>query len=160
MPGCGKSTVGVLLAKALELDFIDCDLIIQKKYSSSLQKLINERGIRGFLDIEEDVLASLEAEGAVVATGGSAVYSERAMTHLKKDAITLYIKLPYEEIEHRLTNIKTRGVAIEQGKTLKDLFDERTPLYERYADLTVDADGLDIERTVDAAARIICDKLR
>lgn len=148
MPGCGKSTVGVLLAKSMELDFVDCDLVIQKKYGASLQRIINERGTKGFLAVEEDVLCGVDAECAVIATGGSAVYSERAMEHLKKDAVTLYIRLPYEEIERRLTNIKTRGVAMEKGKTLRDLYAERTVLYERYADVTVDADGLDIEETV------------
>ncbi len=155
MPGCGKSTVGVLLAKALELDFIDCDLIIQKKHSASLQKLINLHGTKGFLEIEENVLSEIEADGAVIATGGSAVYSERAMENLKKDALTLYIKLPYEEIERRLTNIKTRGVAMEKGATLRDIFDERSPLYERYADIILDACGLDIEETVLTAVKLI-----
>ncbi len=155
MPGCGKSTVGVLLAKALELDFVDCDLIIQKKHGASLQKIINERGTDGFLAVEEEVLCGVDATDSVVATGGSAVYSDRAMRHLKKDSVTLYLKLPYAEIERRLTNIKTRGVAIQKGKTLRDLYDERVPLYERYADITLDADGLDIEKTVEKAVTLL-----
>ena len=155
MPGCGKSTVGVLLAKALELDFVDCDLIIQNKHGASLQKIINERGTDGFLAVEEEVLCGVDATDSVVATGGSAVYSDRAMRHLKKDSVTLYLKLPYAEIERRLTNIKTRGVAIQKGKTLRDLYDERVPLYERYADITLDADGLDIEKTVEKAVTLL-----
>lgn len=147
MPGCGKSTVGVLLAKALNLNFTDCDLIIQTKKGASLQEIINERGTKGFLEVEEAVLCELEAEDTVLATGGSAVYSERAMKHLAKNAIAVYIKLPYAEIERRLTNLKTRGVAMGEGKTLLDVYNERVPLYERYADVTVDADGLDIEAT-------------
>lgn len=157
MPGCGKSTVGVLLAKALELDFVDCDLIIQKKQGKSLQKIINERGTDGFLAVEQDVLCGVDATGSVIATGGSAVYSEQAMRHLQKDAVTLYIKLPYDAIERRLTNIKTRGVAMQKGKTLRDLYDERVPLYERYADVTLDADGLDIEETVEKAVMMLKD---
>lgn len=148
MPGCGKSTVGVLLAKAMELDFVDCDLVIQSKHGASLQKIINERGIKGFLEVEEAVLCEIDAKNSVIATGGSAVYSERAMQHLQTDALTLYIRLPYAEIERRLTNIQTRGVAMEKGTTLEDIYNERIPLYERYADVTVDADGLDIEETV------------
>ncbi len=155
MPASGKSTVGVLLAKALGLDFVDCDLIIQKKYASSLQKLIEKHGIRGFLDIEADVLASVDMRDTVIATGGSAVYSHRAMEHLKKDALTVYIKLPYDEIERRLTNIKTRGIAMEKGTTLSDIYAERTPLYERYADITLDASGFDIEKTVEEAATLL-----
>lgn len=147
MPGCGKSTVGVLLAKALNLNFTDCDLIIQTKKGASLQEIINERGTKGFLEVEEAVLCGIKVENTVLATGGSAVYSERAMKQLMRDSLTVYIKLPYAEIERRLTNLKTRGVAMGEGKTLLDVYNERVPLYERYADVTVDADGLDIEAT-------------
>ena len=155
MPGCGKSTVGVLLAKALGYDYIDCDLLIQKKSGMKLQDIINTRGIDAFLAEEESVLSSLEAERAVIATGGSAIYSEAGMMHLKRNAVTVYISLPLEEIERRLTNIKTRGVAMSAGTTIADLYAQRCPLYEKYADVTLHAADLSIEETVErAAARI------
>ena len=152
MPGCGKSTVGVLLAKAIGYDFIDCDLLIQKKCGMKLQDIINTRGIAAFLAEEEAVLSALEADGCVIATGGSAVYSEAGMTHLKRNAVTVYLSLPLAEIGRRLTNIKTRGVAMSAGTTVADLYAQRCPLYEKYADITLNADGLSIEETVESIA--------
>ena len=154
MPGCGKSTVGVLLAKALGYDFIDCDLLIQKKCGTKLQDIINTRGIEAFLAEEEAVLSSLEAERCVIATGGSAIYSEAGMMHLKRNAVTVYISLPFEEIERRLTNIKTRGVAMTAGTTIADLYAQRCPLYEKYADITVYAAHMTIEETVERTAAL------
>lgn len=159
MPGCGKSTVGVLLAKALQYDFTDCDLLIQKRCGMSLQELINQRGLRAFLEEEERTLCSVQTDGAVLATGGSAVYSEAAMRHLKQDAVTLYLSLPLGEIERRLTNIKTRGVAITKGQTIADIYNERLPLYERYADITLNTYGLTIEETVEKACETITERL-
>jgi len=158
MPGCGKSTVGVLLAKALGYDFIDCDLLIQKRCGMKLQDIINTRGIDAFLAQEEAVLSSLETDGCVIATGGSAVYSDTAMMHLKRNALTLYIALPLGEIEQRLTNIRTRGVAMSAGMTIADLYAERCPLYERYADITLNAAMQSIEETVERAAALIAER--
>ena len=158
MPGCGKSTVGVLLAKAIGYDFIDCDLLIQKKCGMKLQDIINTRGIDAFLEEEEAVLSALETDRCVIATGGSAVYSEAGMMHLKRNAVTVYISLPPAEIEKRLTNIKTRGVAMSAGTTVADLYAQRCPLYEKYADVTLNADGLSVEKTVERAA-VLTDKL-
>lgn len=155
MPGCGKSTIGVLLAKALQLDFTDCDLVIQKRAKMGLQEIIDTKGIDEFLKIEEKVLCDGNFCDTVVATGGSAVYYPAAMEHLKNNAITVYISLPYEEIEKRLSNIKTRGVAMTKGQTLKGIYDERVPLYEKYADITVESVGLGVEQTVEKVAKRI-----
>ncbi len=159
MPGCGKSTVGVLLAKALGYDFTDCDLLIQKKCGMKLQDIINTRGISAFLAEEEAVLAALETDNCVIATGGSAVYSDIAMKHLKRNALTLYISLPLAEIERRLTNIRTRGVAMSAGTTIADLYAERCPLYEKYADITLSANTQSIEETVAHAAALIAEHI-
>lgn len=155
MPGCGKSTVGVLLAKTLQYTFVDCDLIIQKRCGMSLQDIIDQRGLPAFLEEEEAALCELSEDGSVVATGGSAVYSERAMKHLKENAVTVYISLPCDEIKRRLTNIKTRGVAMSKGETIESLYEKRRALYEKYADVTLEAEGLELEETVEKAAELI-----
>ena len=148
MPGSGKSTVGVLLAKALLCHFVDTDLIIQAKHGKSLCEIINEIGIDGFIKTENDILSQQSFENTVVATGGSAVYGKEAMNTLKKHVIVVYIKLPPEVIESRINNITTRGIAMPEGFTIKQLYDERAPLYEKYADITVDCSNLEIEETV------------
>jgi len=145
MPGCGKSTVGVLLAKALNLQFVDTDLLIQHKYGQFLWQLIEERGIEAFKCMEAEVILSLDCEGACIATGGSVVYSDAAMRHLKQISKIVFIDLPCEEIERRVADIKGRGVVIDKGKTLPELFAERRPLYLRYADITIDAAGMGAE---------------
>ncbi len=155
MPGCGKSTVGVLLAKALQFGFIDCDLIIQKRCGMSLQDIIEKRGITEFLLEEEAALCSINESCTVIATGGSAVYSEKAMRHLKQDAVVLYLSLSCDEIERRLVNIKTRGVAMAKEATVASLYEERCPLYEKYADIVLCAEGMDIEKTVECAVDMI-----
>jgi len=147
MAGCGKSTVGVLLAKALGFEFIDSDLIIQKREGKLLQEIINTEGLDVFNKAEEDAICSINADHAVIATGGSAVYSEKAMAHLKKNGVAVWLKLTYEEIPRRISNIATRGIAMAPGKTLLDVFLEREPLYEKYADITVDCMG-DIEMNI------------
>ena len=159
MPGCGKSTVGVLLAKALQYDFTDCDLILQRQCGMSLQALIDGQGLEAFLRAEEETLCHIEADCTVLATGGSAVYSEAAMKHLKENAVVLYLSLPCKEIELRLTNIKTRGVAMTKGQTIAGIYYERLPLYEKYADVTLDAFGLTIEETVSEAVRLLQNRL-
>ena len=147
MAGCGKSTVGVLLAKALGYTFIDTDLIIQQNEGRLLQEIINADGVEAFKAAEERALLSVNAKRAVIATGGSAVYSSAGMEWLKRSGRCVWLRLPFEEISRRIHNIATRGIAIAPGKSLRDAFVERQPLYERYADITVDGGG-DIEATV------------
>ena len=148
MPGAGKSTIGVLLAKALGMDFVDTDIIIQQRTGRLLQDIIDNDGIEAFLQVEEDVLSSLELTNSIIATGGSAVYSHKAMTALKQTGRAVYISLPYDEVEKRITNITTRGIVLRSGNTLLDAFNERVPLYEKYADITVDCSGKDIESSM------------
>ena len=148
MPGCGKSTVGVVLAKALGYHFLDSDLVIQDREKKLLSEIIEENGPEGFNRIEEDVNASIEAEHTVIATGGSVVYGPRAMAHLGEIAVIIYLKLPLEEIEERVGDLTKRGVSLREGQTLNDLYRERIPLYEKYAQITVDESGMDIRRVV------------
>ena len=139
MPGSGKSTVGVILAKTLGTYFIDTDLIIQVQQKNTLQRLIDLYGIERFLDCEEEAILTVSEEGnAVIATGGSAVFRDGAMKHLKKNGTVIYLDLPVGELERRLSNIKTRGVACRKGESVSDIFDERSPYYERYADIKID----------------------
>ena len=155
MPGCGKSTVGVLLAKAIGLDFVDTDVVFQAKEGRKLQSIIDEIGVDGFLELEEKTIQSFSWNNCVIATGGSVVYGENAMKHLRENGIVVYIRLPFEEIEKRLSNLATRGVTLREGQTLKDLYDERIPLYEANADIVYDAFGADIETTVEQVADMI-----
>ena len=148
MPGCGKSTLGVLLAKALTMDFVDTDLLLQRQSGRPLQALVDELGAAGFSRAEEDCVLHLDIQGAVVATGGSVALEERAMTHLAQNGTVVFVRLPYPTIERRLQNMRTRGIAMEKGQTLLDLYTLRQPYYERWADMTVDPDGQDIEQTV------------
>ena len=148
MPACGKSSVGVILAKTAAMSFIDTDLLIQEREGEKLQFLIDSRGMDEFLRIEESVLAELKADGAVISTGGSAVYSEKAMKNLSQNGVIVYLKLPLGEIERRLNNILTRGIAMKPGESLEDLYNYRVPFYERYADITIDADGLTVEEVI------------
>lgn len=149
MPGSGKSTVGVLLAKALGYSFIDTDLIISRLAEKPLQKILNEDGLDCFLEFEEKVGAELECDHTVVATGGSMVLSDKAMQNLKANGQIVYIEVPLDEIKRRVTNIKTRGIAFGKGETLDDVFEKRVPLYEKYADITVNFFDSTIEDTVD-----------
>lgn len=137
MPGCGKSTVGVILAKSLGFSFIDTDLLICEKYGKKLQSLINEKGIDEFLEIEGQTGFELDCKNTVVATGGSMVMSERAMKHLKALGKVVYIDVSLEELKKRITNMTTRGIVFKSGETIDDIFKTRTPLYKKYADLTV-----------------------
>ena len=155
MPGCGKSTIGVLLAKALLYDFVDTDLAIQKEYGKSLCSIIDEFGLAEFKSIENNVLANLTLENSVIATGGSAVYGKEAMDNLKRDAVCIYIKLPPSVIKSRIKNITTRGIAMEKGTTIDDLYLERAPLYEKYADITIETRNLSVEENVARIVEII-----
>ncbi len=141
MPASGKSTVGVLVAKALGYRFIDADLVIQEVEGRRLHRIIREDGIEVFLAIEERVNLSLgnpQEAPQVIATGGSAVYSEAAMARYKAVGVVVYLRLSYESVERRLGDYSHRGVAMPAGYTLRDLYDERCALYERYADITID----------------------
>lgn len=148
MPGCGKSTVGVVLAKNLALDFIDSDLLIQREEGMRLSAIIERFGDDGFREIENRVNSSIQAEHSVIATGGSVVYGEEAMAHLKSIGTVIYLKLSYEQIEERLGNLHARGVSIKEGQTLRDLYNERCPLYERWADMVVACDGKRLREVV------------
>lgn len=148
MPGVGKSTVGVVLAKNLGYHFIDSDLVIQQKYGKLLHEIISEQGLAGFLRIEDQVNASIETDKSIIATGGSAVFGQDAMKHFKEIGTVVYLKLNYEEIENRLGDLKQRGVAMHEGETLRDVFESRIPLYEKYADITIDCEGKQIREIV------------
>lgn len=157
MPGAGKSTVGVLLAKRLAKAFVDTDLLIQQKQSQTLQQIVDREGYQGLRALEETVLCDLPPGGdRVIATGGSAVYSPRAMAHLKRLGTCVYLRCPFAEIRTRITNEGSRGLAKRPGQSLEALFREREPLYERYADLGIDCARLSPEQVVSA----ICDGLR
>ena len=155
MPGAGKSTIGVLLAKSMLMDFVDTDLLIQKKHLSSLCDIINSKGIDEFLRIENDVICSWDFANCVVATGGSAVYGERAMEKLAANGIIVYLKLTPFEIEKRIKNIHTRGIAMKEGTTIGELYSQRAPLYEKYADKTLNCSSLTPEQCVDEIIKMI-----
>lgn len=150
MPSCGKSVTGVVLAKILNKKYIDGDLLIQEKTGRSLQDIIDNDGIDEFKKIEEEVLLSIDTTNCVIATGGSAVYYDSVMKHLAKEGIILYIDVPIADIKKRLSNIKTRGVAMGKGQTLDDLYELRKPLYEKYAEITVESNNKNtMENTVE-----------
>lgn len=149
MPGSGKSTVGVVLAKVLGYRFLDSDLLIQEREKRLLSEIMEQEGIDGFIRIEEEVNATICAERSVIATGGSVVYGKRAMERLKEMGIVVYLSLPLDQLESRLGNLRCRGVVLREGQTLEELYQERSPLYEAYADLTVDETDLDVEQTLE-----------
>ncbi len=148
MPGAGKSTVGVLLAKSCLMDFKDTDLLIQREHKKSLSEIISEVGVDKFLQIENDVIKAESFKNTVVATGGSAVFGEEAMSKLKAHGTVVYLKVDCKELERRIDNIHTRGIAMKAGTTIAELYCERAPLYEKYADITVDCTLLTAEECV------------
>jgi shikimate kinase len=148
MPGAGKSTVGVILAKVLGYKFVDADLLIQEKEDRLLHEIIKAEGVDGFINIENQVNSSITAHKSVIATGGSVVYGKEAMKHLQKIGTIIYLKLSFDELNKRLTNINNRGVIMKDGQTLYDLYLERTPLYEKYANITIETDGCSVEDSV------------
>lgn len=154
MPGAGKSTVGVVLAKALAKNYIDTDIVIQQQEGNKLHEIIDNRGLEYFLKVEEMHIINLTIEDCVIATGGSVVYSSHAMEYLKSIATVIYLKLNYEEIERRLKDITTRGIAMEKGVSLRDLYIERIPLYEKYADTTIHCDGKKVEEIIEEIVRL------
>ena len=161
MPGAGKSTAGVLLAKTLGMSFIDTDLILQTNAGMKLCDILALRGAEKFGELENEALLSVEADNAVIATGGSAVFCESGMAHLKSGGTVVYLDVPLPELEKRLTGIRTRGVVMKEGETLAQLLEERLPYYERYADVTVRESG-GTEETVAAIAEAVasCRKKR
>lgn len=151
MPGAGKSTLGVVLAKILNKHFIDADLLIQNQCDKTLQKIIDAMGPEGFIEVENEVLSDIQAQNAVIATGGSAVYSDAAMRHLASIGLVVYLEISYESLVSRLNDLQERGVVLKGGisMSLRDLYEEREPLYRQYADIVVNVDDLSIT----AAAR-------
>lgn len=148
MPGVGKSTVGVILAKILGYRFIDTDLLIQESENRLLHEIITAEGVENFIKIENKINSRINAKKAVIATGGSVVYGHEAMKHLSETGTVVYLRLDYQKLKYRLRNIKNRGVVIRKGQRMIDLYNERTPLYERYADIIIDENGCGIEKTV------------
>ena len=158
MPGAGKSTLGVVLAKIIGYDFIDADLVIQNQCDKTLQMIIDACVPEGFIEVENNILSDIDADRSIISTGGSAVYSDAAMKHLTEIGTVVYLKISYGQLVHRLSDLRERGVVMKNGigMSLRELFDERLPLYERYAEITVDVDDL----TITAAARKVADALK
>jgi shikimate kinase len=155
MPGAGKSTIGVLLAKRLGKGFVDTDLVIQTAEGRTLQQIVDSEGHLALRPIEEREIVALRVRDHVIATGGSAAYSDRAMAALRTHAVIVYLDTPLRDIEARVRNLNDRGLSMAAGQTLGDLYAERTPLYERHADLRVDCAGLDQEAVVEAVVRAL-----
>ena len=155
MPASGKSTVGVVVAKRLGYKFVDTDLVIQEVEKRLVKEIIAEEGNEGFLRIEDRVNAEIQEERAVISPGGSVVYCENAMRHYKETGMIVYLHTSYETISNRLHNAKNRGVVLKDGQTLKDLYEERTALFERYADLTISEEGRDLEETIEEVLRVL-----
>lgn len=155
MPASGKSTVGVVVAKRLGYGFVDTDLLIQAQEKKLLKEIIAEVGNEGFLQIENQVNRDVNVERSVISPGGSVVYCEEAMNHFKEIGTVVYLKVPFETINQRISNAKNRGVVLKEGQTLKDLYDERTALFEKYADYTISEDGLSLEETIDEVLELL-----
>ena len=155
MPASGKSSVGVVLAKRLGKKFVDTDIVIQEKYGKLLKELIEEHGDEGFREIEDEVNAGLDLDNCIISPGGSVVYGEKAMQHLKEISVIIYLELSYTAIKSRLGDLRERGITLKEGQSLKDLYLERVPLYEKYADITVNEMKKTLAKTIDE----ICDRL-
>lgn len=158
MPGSGKSTIGVVLAKRLGYRFIDSDLVIQDKYEKTLERLIEERGDSGFIQLENDVNKNINAERTVIATGGSAVYGREAMQHFKEIGTVIYLKVSEEELKERLGDLKERGVVSNGKATIEEIFADRQALYEEYADMVYCQKGQLLRDSVEELCRRICGK--
>lgn len=155
MPASGKSTCGVIAAKVLLKNFFDTDLLVQGLEQSRLQELIDEKGTDYFFTAEENAILTLKLEATVIATGGSVIYSEKAMQHLKSLGKVIYLHLSYETMCKRINDLTTRGIVVKNGTTLKDMYDERIPLYEKYADVTIDCDNNTVEETVEQIIKAV-----
>ena len=149
MPGAGKSTIGVILAKVSGYHFVDADIVIQQEEGRLLKDIIASEGVDGFIDVENRINAGINTDKTIIATGGSVVYGRKAMKHLSEIGTVIYLKLDYSKLKYRLGNIRNRGVVIRKGQRLSDLYNERCPLYESYADIIVDENGRNIEKTVE-----------
>lgn len=153
MPGAGKSTMGIVIAKIIGYGFLDADIVIQNQMDKTLQKIIDAMGPEGFLEVENEVLSRIDVHRTVIAPGGSAVYSEDAMEHLRQIGTVVYLKVSLEELEQRLGGLHERGVVMREGVgSLADIYHERTPLYEKYADITFDVGGLNVR---DASKKLV-----
>lgn len=149
MPGSGKSTMGVLLAKYIGFGFVDCDLMIQGREKKLLSEIIESEGVERFIEIENDVISCLCVDRCIIATGGSAVYGEEAMAHLRESGTVIYLKISYDEMVKRVfSDYRTRGVALRAGQTLEEMYADRCVLYEKYADIIIDESNLTLEETL------------
>ena len=155
MPGVGKSTIGVILAKVLGYQFVDADLLIQQQEGKLLKDIIADVGTEGFIQVENRVNASIQAEKTIIATGGSVVYGKEAMEHLKSIGTVIYLKVSFEILQKRLADIKGRGVVLKEGQDLCALFEERAPFYENYADIEISEEDLSVEETVEKLVEIL-----
>ena len=155
MPASGKSTVGVILAKILGMDFVDTDLLIQKKAGKKLSQILEQDGLEAFLSLEENVCQKLQVKNTVIATGGSVIYGEGAMKHLQDLGKVAYLEIDYETLEKRLHHMKHRGVVLKEGQTKRGLYDERVVLYEKYADIRINESDKTVEETVEALVEVI-----
>lgn len=141
MPGAGKSTTGIILAKNLSLGFLDTDILIQINRQKPLQKIMDERGYLYLREIEEDEIMKINIDGCVISTGGSAAYSERAMNHLRSISTVIFLEVSFEELTRRIKNFDSRGIAKSADQTFEDLFNERQILYKKYAHITINAEN-------------------
>ena len=148
MPASGKSTAGVILAKVLGKKFIDTDLVIQEREKALLSEIIKDKGVAGFMKTEEEAILSVDVNNTVIATGGSAVYGEKAMEHLKENGTVVYLKVEKDELFKRLTKIKERGVVLREGENIEEMYDSRIVLYEKYADIIIEERDSTIEETI------------
>lgn len=155
MPGCGKSTIGVVLAKMLGMDFLDSDVFIQNNEKRKLQEIIDSEGNERFLEIEKENILKIDVDNTVIATGGSIVLKDEAMKHLKKNGKCLFIDVSYHILKKRIFNLDTRGIAMKQGQTIKDVYNERLPFYKKYADATIKSGNEDRNETIKKAIDII-----
>ena len=155
MPGSGKSSVGVVLAKALGYDFLDVDLLLQQQQGALLQELLDTRGVDWFLDAEADAIASVQCRHTVIAPGGSCICRRRAIEHMRNLGTVVYLQLTLEEVEGRIHNMATRGIALQPGQTLADVYAYRTPLYETCAHLTVPVHNQSLAETVEAVKQAL-----
>ena len=149
MPASGKSTAGVILAKVLGKKFIDTDLVIQEREKALLSEIIKDKGVAGFMKTEEEAILSVDVKNTVIATGGSAVYGEKAMEHLKENGTVVYLKVEKDELFKRLTDIKERGVVLREGENIEEMYDSRIVLYEKYADIIIEERDSTIEETIE-----------
>lgn len=155
MPGCGKSTIGVVLAKTLGMGFVDTDLIIQNREARLLQDIIDKDGLDAFLDKERDAILTVECENSVISTGGSAVFREESMLHLKENGIVIYIDVDPETLIKRISNIKTRGIVSKKDESIYDIYFERFPLYKKYADCVLPVISESVETSVERIIELI-----